>query len=335
MRWDTIDIEDLSNILVKIMVVGYQKKGESCIFLLIDRRTGRVIYSIVIDSYKRRKQNRTIELLRENGVNKGELNILCWSHPDEDHSLGIDNIWKSFAGENTIIITPVSFWSRDYNIKAFNPNKREVDFLDYVTGINSITKSTLHPGSTSRGGDLVWQINFVAGVDRVKFRVSILSPFVSRLKGLIDEKGPISRNQTSVTLVVEIGENPFVFPADLPNAEIELLNEEAMENPLFLKIPHHGSRSSKKFLDYIPVGQTSDKKANVLACTTIFRSTRGGSNLPEYEIMTEYINKCQRVYNTGSSPSLNCGVVTAVYDLFGSKECIISTEGSAFEYSQK
>lgn len=332
MRWDTLDIEDLSNLLVKIIVVGYQKKGESCIFLLIDRRNHKVIYSIVIDSFKRRKQNRTIELLRANGVKEGELDILCWSHPDEDHSLGIDEIWKRYAGDNTKIITPVSFWSREYNIKAFNPNNREIKFLDYVTGLNSQTHSTLLPESTAGGGDLVWQINFSAGVDIIKFRVLILSPLVARLKGLIDSNKAINRNQTSVTLVVELGDNRFVFPADLPNAEIALLNEEAMENPLFIKIPHHGSSSSSKFLNYIPIDPFSQQKANILACTTVFKSARGGSELPEREVMDKYISKCQKVCNTGSEKSENYGVVTADYDLFGKMECIISTEGSAFEY---
>lgn len=332
MRWDTKDIGQLSNLLVKIIVIGYQKKGESCIFLLIDRRDQQIIYSIVIDSYKRRKQNRTLELLRHFGVKEESLNILCWSHPDEDHSLGIDEIWKKYAGKNTIIITPISFWSRDYNIKAFNPNKREVDFLEYVTGLNSRTHSTLLPESTAGGGDLVWQINFSAGVDTIKFRVWILSPLVGRLKGLVDSNGSITRNQTSVTLVVELGDNQFVFPADLPNEEIALLNEEAIENPLFLKIPHHGSVSSAKFLDYIPVNPIAQRKANILACTTIFHSTKDGSQLPQREVIERYIDKCSKVCNTGSDKKENFGAVIAEYDLFGQEECIISTEGSAFEY---
>lgn len=326
MRWPSKDIGDPSNLLIRVIVVGYQKKGESCIFLLRDKRTDEILFSMVIDSYKRRKQNRTLELLKENGVKEKSLDILCWSHPDDDHSLGIDRILDEYGGPQTKVITPISFWSKDYNIKAFRPNTRELRFLDHLIDLNKKTKSTLLPKSCSEGGcDLVYQRNFVFGLDQMSFKVFVLSPIVERLKGMIDDGQQIERNQTSVTLLVDIDGNRFLFSADLPNDEIDLINEEVIEQPLFLKIPHHGSNSSDRILDYISAN------ANLLACTTVYRSTKPGSERPHPAVMGKYIKRCEKVYNTGSNATYNFGTVIADYDIFGAKECIISTEGSAFE----
>lgn len=329
MRWPSIDICDLKNLLVRIITIGYEKKGESIIVLLKNKIDGNIIHSLVIDSFCRNNQHRTVELLRDNNIE--HLNIICWTHPDSDHSFGIDAILSEFGDDNTKVITPISFWSDDYAIKAFQANKREVDFVKRLREINKRTKCSFSPIAVPAGGSsLIDRIKIIAGVDELSCSIEAVSPFVDELKGLIDAHladpknvQPPSRNQTSVSILITIGPYKLLFGADLPNAEIELMDEDRISNMVFLKIPHHCSESSKRMLDYIT------PNSNMLACTTVYKSTKPGSELPHSQILANYVNRCDMVGCTGSNPLHNCGTITADFDFFGSSECKISLEGSA------
>lgn len=48
-----IPISDCRTLIVKIFVIGYRERGESIVILFFDKTN--VVYSIVIDSYKAKK----------------------------------------------------------------------------------------------------------------------------------------------------------------------------------------------------------------------------------------------------------------------------------------
>lgn len=314
---------------MRIITIGYQKQGESLIILLINRLDDSVLYSIVIDSFRRNSTNKTIDLLKANKV--AALDMLCWSHPDFDHSCGIEDILNQFCNDTTRVITPISFWSDDYQIKAFTPNDREIKFVKKIREINRRTKCSLHPKAVSQGGcDLVGMLNLVTIDGDIKVKVEIVAPFIDSLKGEIDDfianpknKQP-SRNQTSVTILLEVGPYRLVFPADLPNREIELMNEDCVTDPVFLKIPHHGSDSSIKMTDYL------SPNSNMMACCTVYKATKKGSELPLTDVIKRYRDCCETVLCTGSDRRHDYGVITAYFDFFGEGACYIKLEGSAF-----
>ena len=88
-----INISDRRNLLIKVYVIGYSNRGESiCILFLDAGYDNKVLYSIVIDSFKYKGLNETVEILNQWGIDKDKLNMLVWSHPDYDHTYGIDEI---------------------------------------------------------------------------------------------------------------------------------------------------------------------------------------------------------------------------------------------------
>ena len=330
MKCPSEDIGDLKNLLVRVITIGYQKKGESIIIILKNTANDSIIYSIVIDSFYRHGQHRTIELLKENHVKN--LDMICWTHPDADHSAGIDMILQNFGNEQTKVVAPISFWSDDYAITALRANQREIEFVNKITKINQKTKcSFITIGVPTQGGySSVYNKTIYAGLDSIAFSIEVLSPFADRLKGQIDSYiadpqnvSPPTRNQTSVTLLVTVGPYKLLFGADLPNEEIELMNEDRISKLIFLKIPHHCSESSKKMLDYI------GPNSGIMACTTVYRSTKPGSELPHPHILSNYVKRCRVVGSTGSHPSHNFGAITADFDFFGNHDCEITLEGSA------
>lgn len=322
-------VDDLSDLLVRVVTIGYEKQGESIVLLLIDNKKDKVLYSMVIDSYKRHNQNRTLEILQENNVTS--LDILCWTHPDSDHSRGLTEILDNYCNSSTRIITPICFWSEDYSVKAFNPNRREKDFILEVKKLNKDRKCKHHKVAVARNGYACPEDFIIdSPVEEIRCKLIILSPFDEELSATIDsyledpDRNPApKRNQTSVSIVFEVGPYRMLFAADTPNAEIEMMNKEQIDRPIFIKIPHHGSDSSQRLLDYI------FPNSNTLACTTVFKSTKAGSNLPHAHVLSKYSDLCEVVCCTGSDPTFNSSLIRADFDFWGKKACNVYLEGSA------
>ena len=98
----------ISDLRVLVYVIGYQCYGESTVLLIMNG--DEVYYSIVIDSYHYKPYNgspfinKAVDILRKHHVE--HLDILCWTHPHDDHSRGITTILKKFCHEETSLLFP-------------------------------------------------------------------------------------------------------------------------------------------------------------------------------------------------------------------------------------
>ena len=91
----------IEEIEIFIYVIGYKEQGESIVFIIKD--VDIPVFTMVIDSYQSSVTNYTIEILKENDINN--VDLLCWTHPDLDHTVGLDTIIKDFC-KQTIFVTP-------------------------------------------------------------------------------------------------------------------------------------------------------------------------------------------------------------------------------------
>lgn len=77
-----------NSLFFEVYLIGYNSQGESILFFL--RTDEGVIYSGVVDCYTYKSINKTIDLLKKENIEK--IDFLCWTHPHDDHSLGIDKL---------------------------------------------------------------------------------------------------------------------------------------------------------------------------------------------------------------------------------------------------
>lgn len=115
-----IPITSSGDLRVKIFVIGYKNQGESIIILFIDagEEGCPVKYSIVIDCFKYNKRNITDEILRRYSVDT--ISMLCWTHPDLDHSVDIDTLIKKYCKGSTQILLPEHFYNEPSDIITIN-----------------------------------------------------------------------------------------------------------------------------------------------------------------------------------------------------------------------
>lgn len=316
-----INVSNCKDLIVKVFIIGYRKRGESIVVLFIDKAIDMVIYSIVIDSFKYLGNNKTIEILSYYKIKS--INLLCWSHPDIDHTWGIDDILKSYCDPTTKVVLPFALSDPSFN--SYDYNKKDKDYLDYIFSLNKISlksciSSSVAPEQFSRIDD--FHISDV--LDRITVSIDTLSPHSSLVNSIITSKGRIDKNQLSTVLLININSYKFVFCSDIENDAISFLNKNAFDNPILIKIPHHGSPSSD---DLISILDTSLLNT-IGCCTTYYRH-----KLPNQRIMEMYSNYCTQVDCTGSNETNLFGIVEYTFDLFNHITCEVIYHGHAQNYS--
>lgn len=299
-----IPITGYCNLRVKIFVIGYKSEGESIIILFVDVNDIKcpVKYSIVIDCFKYKNKNITDEILRRYSVET--LSMLCWTHPDLDHSVAIDALIKKYCKESTQILLPEHFYNTPSDIVTIN-NKKLKDAVDKIFSLNRLRRKTVSNVSATAGGySEVKSIRF-AGVDgNMKASINVITPISSILADYVKEsKRNVIKNELSISLIINIDEYYLYFGGDTVDKHIDAINAAYLGECRFVKIPHHSSTTSMSLTNYLP--QEIDT-----ACTTIFSKHR----LPDTTVLQAYCSM-GKVFATGDNNNKNdYGVIEYEYD---------------------
>ncbi|MBP2657171.1 MAG: hypothetical protein H6Q69_203 [Firmicutes bacterium] len=298
-------IIDFNNIFLEIYLIGYSAEGESILFLLrTEGREERVVFSGVIDSFEVKSINYTDILLHHLGIQK--IDLLCWTHPDRDHSIGIDSLLNKYADiDKTKIVLPCSLFENRSKLTA-----------DASRRCDTIKSATLR-----RNDELKYKIIYAQHDLRVYARhfrnrkaedylldITALSPAPSLIIPQ-NYHHQLDTNSFSIALLVSFSGINALFTSDIENRTLAFLSDE-LEMPQkihYIKIPHHGSSGSDKLIDIIETLDTSD-----IACTTVFSKHK----LPEQTIINKYKSISTHVIST--SDFINnepAGIIGTQYDI--------------------
>ncbi len=78
-------------------MIGYHDQGESVVFFI--KTDGMVAYTGLVDCYKTEEQNAVKMVLEKERIKK--VDFVCWTHPHDDHTRGLDEIWKEYCTKET------------------------------------------------------------------------------------------------------------------------------------------------------------------------------------------------------------------------------------------
>lgn len=317
----TIPIDDFRNLLINIHVIGYSYMGESIVVVFTEKSSGDVIYSIVIDSFCRKNLHMTCKLLHSYNIDK--IDLLCWSHPDFDHSLGIDQIISGFCNENTKILIPFGIY--DPQFKSIEHSKREHEYITKILMLNIISLKSFNPVSVvTEEHTRIETLKMTAPGEELEIEIDALSPVSSLLGDKVYNGKKIDKNKLSIVLSISLGKNIFLFGSDILNEEITHLCKDKLFKPLFIKIPHHASNTSGNLLDCLSLDKNSS-----FVCSTTFET----HNLPNDKVMNEYSKRCSRVDWTGKGSANKYGIVNYNFDIYDAHQVKVSHDGNASQWS--
>ena len=307
------DSFDVTRFKLKVIVIGYGLYGESTLILLMDNDI--VFYSIIIDSYQYKNEkikdgpyiNKTIDMLREYGLER--VDVLCWTHPHDDHSKGISRLIKKYCDSETKILFPMYLQNNERDIAKYgNISKQN---LESIFRVNKDHHGLATPiGVADNGNNNVDEFNvmdFYSSDIVATVRIDAITPISSMLTEYVNNKLSNDPNELSISLVVDINGYALYFGGDTTNKHINHSKRLVLRRCRFVKIPHHSSKTAKDLVNYLP--QTLDG-----VCTTVFRW--GRSKLPEKEVVEGYKSFGADVYSTNYAlkENVHYGIIMFDYD---------------------
>lgn len=305
----------------EINVIGYKNKGESVVFFL--KADGKVVYAGLVDCYEESSENATITLLEKENVK--HLDFVCWTHPHDDHTIGMDKVLNGFCNEKTVFWIP-PFIAKD--VEACSLIAQDI----YKTLFQILKSKKRNKMSVREASDAKILEKFECcgnvSINPYIFEIRSFAPDTKLLGEFKVKERFTMENIYSIGLIINIGHFYAVLSGDVENRTIKCIpdfNFDIKERIDYIKIPHHSSPSAGYLIDKFNELSIS---APAVATTTVYRI----HNLPNKEILKRYImwgNNIQ-VYSTGDIESSEhdngrSGTVKTKFDILEKKEIPIET----------
>jgi len=282
---------------LSIYIIGYETAGESILINFADSFFG------VVDCFKTTKHSKTIELIEDLDIKT--LDFVCWTHTDEDHTLGLSDILSNYVDyEKTLFIIPEGFAPKEIF------SKFEKEYTGEYQRIFQLAEEKIHPAnhfSANHGFSRNYLFKFSKSSEPLKIELKSYSPLSYIVRDLsldvvesyFSEHKKIRSYPNFFSIVLKITiTHPDIVPitvcltSDLDNYVIKRMHpkeaEDCFGHNLIMKIPHHGSNNSSEVINYI-------SSLSYAATTTYTRS-----NLPRKEIIEQYNLKSSKVSHTGA-----------------------------------
>lgn len=289
------DSFDVYNFHIKIFVIGYGCYGESTLILMMDGDV--VFYSMIVDSYHYKNNkikdgpfiNKAIDLLRDYHVER--IDVLCWTHPHEDHSKGIPTIIKKFCDGDTKVMYPIYLQNNQADIVMYGTTSKQN--IDYILEKNKEHKIRATPiGVADKGENNIDEFNlrdYYSSDITASIRIDALTPISSVLTEFVNTTMCSDPNELSISLVVEVNGYGMYFGGDTKSKHINLSKTLKVSRCRFVKIPHHTSPTAADLTNYLP------HELDAL-CTTVFKW--GKTKLPDQNMIDRYRNFNVDIYST-------------------------------------
>lgn len=317
----------LKDLTGHVFVMGGCGIGESIVVIL--ESDGSISFSMVIDSCTATiDENQVIlplKLLQRFQVAK--LDCIVWTHPHDDHSQGMDVIISKYYGKKSIGVIPKHLYGEGRNIvklsecckkvlKSFNhtfkrKNLKSMDCQEKeVRQLMEVTLSDIETGKEKR---LV---------------LNCLSPMAEKLDDRIRNGQFLANsqlNELSLTLTLVLDNYCFYFSGDAPDSIFRHSNVLALEQSRWVKIPHHGSQSSRVLTEMI------NRELDSAVCTAYL-----SQGLPNENVLDEYNRRTENLYITQKlgDHAYGFGMIEYEYHFEGAEITLnVRRYGNAYKYT--
>lgn len=279
---------------VDIYTIGYSPEGESIVFVIYSGK--EKLYTGVIDSYEKNNENYTKKLLEELEISK--IDMLCWSHPDRDHSLGLEKLF-GFLEESSVFVIPNNIVA--YKDKIENDFSKIWDFIrneemfpkeQKKSGYSPVKCRIQYISESAEVCNLPCQF-FTYGISKYEFSLKSFLPISHDTYRNQFNNRMIEENGFSVGLMLQLGEFCAVFASDCSDKYIQKIDKTHFSEYCdFLKIPHHGSANSTKILDCF---RTAFEQKYYIEAASVTKKTK---KLPNNEAVKKYYQYCENILYT-------------------------------------
>lgn len=312
------DIFFESSLKLELYVIGYKSKGE-CILVLL-KADDKAAFSGLIDCFQDDEGNEAVRLLKES--NRQHFDFVCWTHPHDDHTIGMDSIVKEYCDKDTY------FWMPCLGSADTSPFSQEVQstYKSLFKEIKQKKRIKMHINSVSNGMTLEsFLCRDINSIKKYRFLIRSFAPSGEILTSNMVKNIQTAGNQFSIGLYINIGEFGIMLAGDVENRTFKIIPDFDIEFPIdYVKIPHHASSSSVDLLTRLRALGVS---APSIASTTVFDS----NGLPDPLVLNLYKKWSPEnsVYSSGqmdrSKNEYRYGIIHTVFDILQKNDIPIET----------
>lgn len=315
---------DFGNIRLHIYVAGYPTQGES--ILIIVSEIDKPLITIVTDCYVYSKYNHISSLLKSWG--NPSIDFFIWTHPHEDHSLGIQNFFKTHdSKKQSHILMPTNF----VNAANCSQYKEEATKAYLYISQNYSKKNKYHPVHYDQYLESQkFNLRLEKKTDKNEFydlQIEILGPN----PGDTIQNADKGYNNNKFSIVYKLSLNGIVvfMGGDMDKTSLKFIDNDHFKNISFVKIPHHGSKNIKGFLQKLGQNTAFYK----YAATTVDKKNK----LPVKEILDGYHSIMTEVDCTGPKNGLKAsdkyGCIHIEYDVANAFPLNKKLYGNAYKHN--
>lgn len=328
------NFDAIEDFYISIFLIGYGKVGESCIFTIFSEKPKKkYLYTAVIDCYKEENLNITKIILEKLDL-KEKIDMLVWTHPHDDHTLGLDEIINGFCNENTKIICANIL---DSNKKYSSACEQLIKIIASKNYNNHGERWNINP--MEHLGTELQKIKFSSTESCInKVLVRCIAP-CSDISASYSKMESDSINELSIAILVEIetkaGNMNFLFGGDIENKTILEICQEQEDYDIpstynFIKIPHHGGKSASKLIELLDITDKSDVAGTTVKYVSEVIRTELAN--PSKKVLKDYGQYINHICCTTDidADKLDKGVLHIKYD-YTNKEYSVIPYGRAIK----
>ncbi|MBI9013193.1 MAG: hypothetical protein JEZ08_13250 [Clostridiales bacterium] len=275
------------NLYLSIHTIGYETKGESTVISFYSKSPEcRMHYVCVIDSYELEGENITDKVLKDifkdYPRNRKKIDLLCWTHPDEDHTVGLDQLIDQYIDINTKISSPLYALFHPQN-ECSKVVAEKIHSLSKGRNINK--RQPLVP--MSEDGEIDKRGIELANKLKIPVKFTHVGPYANLYANALNNYEP---NKLSPMILLDINGFNLIFGGDCHNYTIRRGENMIPKSVSFVKIPHHGSKSSDFLADAL-----ESNESEIISCTSKFNKI-----LPDSEVLNKYIRLSKAISITSN-----------------------------------
>lgn len=297
-------VKDLKKIQLHIFLIGYPIEGECILVFVMDNNEDKVLFSMMIDCYCYNSYNAAHDILKQYNIKT--LDYFIWTHPDNDHSIGIENTLKEYGLKTTTILLPEGV------LNGKKLSKNATSALNYINLVGA-KKQNQQVNRVSvtfpKNRNIFEETIYADAIANLDFSFSIIAPNSAIVGKRTTKNAKCKLNDFSIGIIIHFGDLNFILGGDIENATIKRIPEYYFENIGYIKVPHHSSTSSDSLIECVSNTSNIGKK-QIIATTTIFASR----SLPQQVVLDKYKSLCSNIFSTGSGAN-NYGYIKTVYNI--------------------
>ena len=325
----TIGYLNPQDLRLHVYITGYSSEGESVLVIVAEKDIP--LLAILTDSYSINPNDSQTYFCKDHEILekcvRPKINLFIWTHPHEDHSVGIPQILDEFDGAHEAYI----FLPNNLVGYQDHPEIKQTARDAYGWLKRNYKSRILYVGCNQFQPINQYIYNLKCESEEnlnLRFELNFFAPHDLLMASQADNKN-FTLNCATLAYLISINGITIFMGGDLDDKALKYIDQRVYDDIDLIKIPHHGSDQVKSLIPKFETNCCS----NVHAATTIYTKGKDPKRhiIDAYKALPATVHFTGTIGNGTTTPAPNYGCIEYEYDLYQSIFKDVKPSGHALQ----